>query len=152
MVAAVTRALPYILVTGAFFFIWNWSWPAASPLAVPSFILAYLLHFFYQIIFGTLVFWLMEIHGILYAREFLVLALSGSFIPLWFFPDWLFSITAFLPFRYIYHSPLSMLVGRLTGGAALRELILQAIWLAILIILSNFIWKRGLKRVIVNGG
>lgn len=151
-VAAVTRALPFLIAAGVVFYFSRLPVPPVSWMAVPSFVLSYVLNFLYQFIFGVVAFWTMEISGLLYAREFILLGFSGSFIPLWFFPDWLYAITPYLPFRFIYHSTLSIAVGKLSGPDACREMGLQVLWIGILLVLAAVIWKRAVRRVIVNGG
>jgi ABC-2 type transport system permease protein len=89
---------------------------------------------------------------VLEARDAAMLVFSGSMIPLWFFPQWLFNIAKFLPFQAIFHTPLSMLIGKLEGRAALEALFIQIAWLLIFLSISYIVWKKAKKRVVVNGG
>ncbi|MDR2931475.1 MAG: ABC-2 family transporter protein [Oscillospiraceae bacterium] len=117
-----------------------------------STLLAYFIMLFYQMFFGMIAFWTMEIDGILETRNAVMLVFSGSMVPLWFFPDWLFSVARFLPFQAMYNTPLSILIGRISGPDIWTALAVQALWLAVFFLLSLYFWGRSRQRVVVNGG
>jgi ABC-2 type transport system permease protein len=147
----VLRVGPYILLAVVFRIgaganaYWN-------PALIASMLLAYLLMLFFQMFFGMIAFWTFEIDGLLQVRDALMLVFSGSMIPLWFFPDWLFNIARFLPFQAIYNIPLSILIGRIEGAAVWDALLTQLIWLCFFFGLSVFFWSKTKHRVVVNGG
>ena len=117
-----------------------------------SVLMSYLLMLFYQMFFGFVSFWTQEISGLLEARDVLLTVLSGSMIPLWFFPDWLRSVSYFLPFQAFYSTPLSILIGRLDGQEALWNILIQGAWLILFAVLTAVFWHKARKRVFVNGG
>ena len=117
-----------------------------------SIFLSYLLMMFYQLFFGFISFWTLEISGILEARDAAMLVFSGSMIPLWFFPDWLFAIARFLPFQALFNTPLSILIGKISGQDIGFYLLVQVGWVLIFFILTVLFWKKAKRRVIVNGG
>lgn len=123
-----------------------------SFMFILSSLLSYMLFILYQMIFGFIAFWTMEISGVIEARNAAMLVFSGSMIPLWFFPQWLFNIAKFLPFQAIFHTPLSMLIGKLEGRAALDALFIQLAWLCIFLVICLIVWKRARRKVVVNGG
>ena len=147
----ILRVLPYIAVAwvlgigagGSMYF---------SLALVVSILLAYLLMLFFQMSFGMTAFWTMEISGLMQVRNAMMLVFSGSMIPLWFFPDWLFGIARFLPFQAIYHTPLSILIGRIEGADIWEALLIQLIWLIFFFVISIVFWGKSRYRVVVNGG
>ena len=115
--------------------------------------LGFLITFYYQRIFGTLSGWTFgQVSGLAIARREAARLLSGSFIPLWFFPPWAFDIAGLLPFQAMYHTPLSILIGKIEGGEALRAIAVQAVWIAGFALLAHVIWRRGVRKLVVHGG
>jgi ABC-2 type transport system permease protein len=86
-------------------------------------------------------------------KQVIVLLFSGATIPLAFFPEGLRRVVDFLPFRAVYDSPLTILL----GGTQITEdvmntLLIQLIWVVILGIFSRGFWKISLRQITVNGG
>lgn len=119
---------------------------------VLSVFLSYLLSFFYQLSFGFLAFWTMELDGFSNARTALMRFFSGSLIPLWFFPKGLTKVAKFLPFQAIYSTPLSICIGKLYGNSLLCAISNQLIWIIIFIGISILTWNHARRRIVVNGG
>jgi ABC-2 type transport system permease protein len=82
----------------------------------------------------------------------IIALLSGSFIPLWFFPDWARKVLSYLPFASIYHAPLSIYIGKIRDLEALNTILLQAVWMIALFICSRFLWSRSKRHLMVHGG
>jgi ABC-2 type transport system permease protein len=78
--------------------------------------------------------------------------LSGSVVPLWFFPNALATIAAWLPFRSIYYVPISIYLGRLSIADSLLALGQQALWVLILYGLERLLWGRGIRQLVIQGG
>jgi len=126
---------------------------ARAALTVLSIVLGFLLTFSVQHLFATASFWTHgQVSGMTIARREAARLFSGSFIPLWFFPPWAFDMARALPFQAMYHTPLSILIGKLEGGAALRAVAVQAVWIVVLALLAHLGWRRGMRRVVVHGG
>ncbi|MDD4125125.1 MAG: ABC transporter permease [Eubacteriales bacterium] len=77
---------------------------------------------------------------------------TGAVIPLPFFPESLQPIIYALPFASMQNTPFLIYVGYITGGGAVKNILLQLIWLMVLITAGQFLMKRALKKVIVQGG
>jgi ABC-2 type transport system permease protein len=77
------------------------------------------------------------------------LLFSGSMIPLTFYPDWLFRIAMFLPFAQVIYSPIMLLQGQ---QSALSILGIQAMWVVIMLLISNIGWGMTKSRVMIQGG
>jgi len=77
---------------------------------------------------------------------------SGSFIPLYYLPDWIANVATYLPFAGIYFVPSAILAGTLTGGALWQALGLQALWAAIAVGLLYSMWTAGQRKLVMQGG
>jgi ABC-2 type transport system permease protein len=82
----------------------------------------------------------------------LIRILSGSFVPLWFFPQWVQKVSAFLPFIYIYQTPLSIYIGKINVKQAFQSMLIQFVWILILSFILSRIWKKACRMVTVQGG
>ena len=78
--------------------------------------------------------------------------LSGSLLPLPFFPDGLRQAAELLPFASMQNVPLRVYSGELSGQAAAWSVGLQVFWLAALVGLGLWMMNRALRRVVVQGG
>lgn len=78
--------------------------------------------------------------------------LSGVLVPIPFFPDFLKTISVFLPFQYISDLPFRIYIGNTGIKEGIEGIIIQFIWLLILIIIGYFLMKKNLKRVAIQGG
>jgi len=78
--------------------------------------------------------------------------LSGVYAPLWFFPDWFVTLSAFLPFQATLSVPLSLYVGRIPLSDAGPALLVQAAWVIVLALFTRLVWRLAARRVISQGG
>lgn len=78
--------------------------------------------------------------------------LSGSLIPLPFFPDGVRQVVEALPFAAMQNIPLRVYSGQLAGPELGRAVALQAFWLIALFLIGKLLTQRALRRVIVQGG
>lgn len=102
---------------------------------------------------GTICFFTESCWGINIMKEVVVGLLSGSVIPLAFFPETLRQVTMFLPFQAIYNTPLRLLISYDMGaGERLQMLGVQCLWVIGLLLLTGLFWRFAIKRVTVNGG
>ena len=78
--------------------------------------------------------------------------LSGVYAPLWYFPDWFVTLSAFLPFQATLNVPLSVYVGRIPMSDVAPQLALQAGWVVLLALVTRLVWHRAALRVVSQGG
>jgi ABC-2 type transport system permease protein len=116
-------------------------------------IFAFLLSTTIDYIIGLTCFYTESIWGISSTKEILILFLSGSLIPLPFFPERLQKFLSLLPFQAMYHLPLSMLVD---PGQPLqyygKSLLIQLFWVCLLVVLARLYYKQAVKVLRVSGG
>lgn len=113
---------------------------------------AFLVNVEINLIAGLLAFFVLNNAGIIRAKRFLVELLSGLIIPISFFPVWAQTLSSYLPFQSISYLPSMVLVKGLSGNEWLEVLLNQALWVILLIIPIQMIWKKARKNLIVQGG
>lgn len=97
-------------------------------------------------------FWLINIWSIVTIKNAFINVLSGSMIPLWFMPDWMQGVIRFTPFSSIYFTPVQIYLGQLSLPEILRGFLIQLFWIVFLFSLGMFLWKKGQKKLVVQGG
>ena len=117
-----------------------------------SLVLAFFINWYLSVIFGMFSFKVIEMSALIQVKKHLVRLLSGSMIPLWFFPNWLRSVLEILPFPYIYQLPLSIYVGHYTSESLVRGLLIQILWVMVLFLIETRLEKQAIKHVMVQGG
>lgn len=117
-----------------------------------SLVLAFCINWYLSVIFGMFSFKVIEMSALIQVKKHLVRLLSGSMIPLWFFPNWLRAVLECLPFPYIYQMPLSIYVGQYTNESLVRGLTIQALWVIALMFIESRLEKQAIKHVMVQGG
>ncbi len=96
-------------------------------------------------------FWMEDISSISIGLGLIVPVVSGAFLPLSFFPNWLRSTMELLPFWYTLAFPAEVLCNRLSTTQISHGLLIQVIWVVIGCIVLHLIWSRG-KRVYTSYG
>jgi ABC-2 type transport system permease protein len=125
---------------------------AVLGLSLVSFLLAECVFVALELYIQLVAFWSVEVHGIYGVWIFTQLLLSGSLVPLWFFPSLAQRVLLVLPFASSAGTPASMYVGRIGPGAIAGAMALQAGWIAVLGAGGALLWRRAERRVVVQGG
>ena len=152
LVNTVQKALPLIIFACVFISV---PAPASSARFLLFFISAsfsFVILWVIAAIFGVLNFWLIDIGNIGGVKNYIIAFLSGSIIPIWFFPDMIQRILAFTPFIYIYQTPIAIYIGRTPMNEAYFAILIQMVWAALLIWFFTLIKNRAMGRLIVQGG
>ncbi|MDE7179117.1 MAG: ABC-2 family transporter protein [Lachnospiraceae bacterium] len=97
-------------------------------------------------------FWLINVWSIMTIKNVFINVLSGSMIPLWFMPDWMSGIIRFTPFSSIYFTPVQIYLGQLSLSEILQGFLIQLFWIVFLFSAGMFLWKKGQKKLVVQGG
>ena len=117
-----------------------------------SLTLAYLINFFFNICFGFSAFVFKNLWGSNLLKTSIVAFMSGSLIPLAFFPKVVSDILSFLPFSSLIYTPVMIIVGKYDANQILQALALQFFWLLVMVGLSQLIWKRVQSFITIQGG
>jgi ABC-2 type transport system permease protein len=130
--------------------------PPNQPVTWFFFLLALLFSFVTKFlivyIFGLLTFWTMGGMGLSWFRRGLTDFFSGAIIPLTFFPGWLQTVAAWLPFRGIVSVPATIFIEQMPASQILASFAAEAAWVAGLWYLARLIWHFAMRKVTIQGG
>lgn len=115
---------------------------------VLGFLVLWLLNFIVQ----TLGFWIINVWSVSTIKNVFVNVLSGAMLPLWFLPDWMRSIMDWTPFSSIYFVPVQIYLGEITGMGILLAFLRQCCWIAALYVVAEVLWRKGIKKLVIQGG
>ncbi|MBW4082729.1 ABC-2 family transporter protein [Paenibacillus sp. S150] len=122
------------------------------PFFLLSLINAAIIYFLITFIIGLLAFWYMAVWHLQRFLSDLIGLLSGSIIPLWFFPDFLQQISVYLPFRLIYFVPLSIYLGKTEINDIVILMLQQWFWIIVLWIGERLVWSKAINKLVIQGG
>ena len=114
--------------------------------------LSFLILFLLSMAFGLLAFWLMTAFSLEWLLQGLLTLLSGSFVPLWFFPDSLALVVRQLPFAWVGFYPVAVYLGKLRPPEVWVALGFGLGWAALLSLGVAALWRRATLRITVQGG
>jgi ABC-2 type transport system permease protein len=113
---------------------------------------AYLLRTMFQSTLGMLCFWTTRGAAIFDLWMTLELLLSGRLVPLPLMPDWVQTLSWFLPFQWAFFFPIEALVGDLSNAELGRGLAFQILWILIGLGLFKVAWRSAIRRFSAVGG
>lgn len=113
---------------------------------------AFVLLFLMSAICGLLAFWLMTSFSLDWIFRAFMILLSGTFIPLWFFPPGFDTIALHLPFAWVSYYPAAVYLGRLDVAATLIHFGYGVGWALLAALGVATLWRRASRRVTVQGG
>ncbi|MBV9281909.1 MAG: ABC-2 family transporter protein [Chloroflexi bacterium] len=146
------QTVPVALLSAVFFGLrlpadpWVWAAFALSLLA------GYTVLFLLDWLIACLAFYTTQTSGLSTMRDGVTTFFSGALIPLALFPGPLRAVADVLPFAQALYAPVGLLSGIIAPQAAGRALLIQAAWLAALLVLSRLAFTRGLRALAVQGG
>jgi len=114
-------------------------------------ILAMTLNFIIMAFIGVFAFWLEDAKSLEFLYSKIVFTLGGMLVPLDIFPQWLHTISIYLPFSYIAYYPAKLFVG-FGFNLFFNILIMELVWIAIFIALTMLTYKYCIRRISINGG
>jgi ABC-2 type transport system permease protein len=104
------------------------------------------LFFLFSYLLGLSSFWLKRIKGMRRMQRSIIWFLSGSFIPLTFFPQGVQRVFEYLPFMHIKYVPVTIYLGKIGVTDALFSLSVGLAWAGVLYLLALVVWKRAFKK------
>lgn len=120
------------------------------------FLLSILLAFCVVVAFAMLMyislFYIISQRGVRIIVTAITTFLSGGIIPLPFFPAPVLAVVKLLPFAAMQNMPLLIYSGNIAGVEAVKGIVFQIFWLAVLLFIGRLTMGRALKKVIVQGG
>jgi ABC-2 type transport system permease protein len=110
-----------------------------------------ILDFFMTFCIGLAALWIEETFGLFVIFQRIQMVFGGQILPLSMFPGMLRQLAEALPFAHLFYTPCLVVVAY-SPTAVLPLVLIQAIWLVVLICLTSFLFRRGMKVTSVNGG
>lgn len=73
-------------------------------------------------------------------------------VPIWFYPEFLKSVSYWLPFRYMTFEPINIFLMKTSVEQAWVPILAALLWLVVLSLADKLIWRAAAKKLTVNGG
>lgn len=108
--------------------------------------LAYGICFTFKMILATTALWTTEIRGAQELTDILIVIFAGYVVPVNLLPSMLEKIAYLLPFAYIIYYPIVAVQGKLEVSALLSVISIQAVWLILLSVSFQLLWRKGLAQ------
>lgn len=118
-------------------------WPVA--------LFAYSVNFILRMSLALSAFWVEETQGLTLVYDKLLFTIGGMMLPLELFPEKLQAVCVWLPFRAIVYFPAKITV-QFEWPAFIRMLVEQLAWATVLGLLLAWIYRKGARKLNVNGG
>jgi len=126
--------------------------PAPYLFGLVSAILAVAVSFAARWLVNLVAFWLLDLRGPMALYSMALNVLGGLVVPVHWFPSWLAHLAACTPFPAMLQQPVDVLMGRVSGWAAVETLAGQAAWFAGLMIAGQLVFRLGARKLVVQGG
>jgi ABC-2 type transport system permease protein len=117
-----------------------------------SILLAMMVSFGWRFLVNMTAFWLVDAIGVGRFAWLIMGFLSGFFIPVGFFPDWLKVLVSWTPFPSIVNTPIEVYLGIVNGEALGIALLTQVAWFSALSAAGLFLFSMGRRRLVIQGG
>lgn len=124
----------------------RWPWFLASVVAAVA------VAFGWRFLLALSAFWLLDDRGPSGLGLMAALFLSGLFVPVVFFPDWLEALARALPFASMLQVPVEVFLGKYAGAEMARAVAVQVAWALALAAAGRMVLARAVRRVVVQGG
>jgi ABC-2 type transport system permease protein len=126
------------------------AWPVTAAF-VASLLMSFAVGFLIESLIGLIAFWFLEVSSLIFIYMMLSYFLSGHMIPLEWLEQWI-PFVNYLPFKYLAYTPAAIMLGRIPADQLPRELFIQALWIAALLITNRIAFNRGVRRYSSFGG
>ncbi len=149
----VTSFLPYALLFWLCSGYFNGFPDALTMLGyAASLLLGFVVGFFFEASIGMIGFWVLEVSSLLYVINTVNFFLSGHMFPLDLLPSFWATLFKLLPFQYLAYFPAAVFLGKIRGMALVEGLLIETAWAIILVLLTRFCYRRGLRHYSAFGG
>lgn len=126
--------------------------PGVLPFFLLSLLLGYLISVLFELLKGMFAFWFVNVFILNWFLDLFYVLLSGAYVPLWLFPDWLRAVASFLPFQAAYFLPVEIFLGDRDAMGCLLALLVQLAWIGVLWTAQEILWRKSVKKLTVLGG
>lgn len=113
---------------------------------------AYLIRTMLLTLLGMITFWTTRVSAIFELYFGLELILSGRLVPMTLMPQWVQSLSNYLPFKWTFFFPIEALVGNMAPLDLWTGIGMQVLWITIGASLLALIWRGAIKQFSAVGG
>jgi ABC-2 type transport system permease protein len=113
---------------------------------------AYLIRTMLLSLLGMITFWTTRVSAVFELYFGLELILSGRLVPMTLMPQWVQSLSDFLPFKWTFYFPIDALVGSMSARELWTGIGMQILWIVISASLLNLVWRAAIKQYSAVGG
>lgn len=113
---------------------------------IPALLMSFLIQFFLGWTVAILAFWTDRVSAANRIYFLGKLFLAGQLAPLAMLPPSLQSFAGYTPFPSTLAFPVELLLGWVSGTAVWQGLLTQLFWVSFAIILSQLVWRAGIRR------
>lgn len=152
IVKTVSVALPILVICSIFLPIQGPASIGVMLLVMVSYLCSFLILWLLSALVSMFAFVTMELGNMGVVKDMIVAILSGSMIPVWFFPAGVERVLMKTPFPYTYQTPLGLYIGKISLREGAGQVLVQLLWVALLGAAVMFVWKKVQKKVLVQGG
>jgi ABC-2 type transport system permease protein len=134
------------------YFTQGWPDPWTMAAFVASLFLSFTLGFYLEACIGLVGFWMLEVSSLLFVYMLFQFFLSGHMFPLDILPEPFLSIVSFLPIKYLAYFPAAVFLGKVHGTQLAIDMGMLLAWTIFFFVMSQVIYRRGLKHYSGYGG
>jgi len=149
-IATIPFALVFYLCRSYFTLGWPDAWTMGAFVA--SLLLSFAMGFYLEACIGLVGFWMLEVSSLLFVYMLFQFFLSGHMFPLDIIPEPFRTVVEVLPIKYLAYFPAAVFLGKVHGTQLLIDLGMLVGWTLFFFIMSQVIYRRGLKRYSGYGG
>lgn len=103
-------------------------------------------------IFGLMCFFVTSYLGIAWMKNAIISFFSGALIPVSLFPEWLRTISAYMPFEYMIHIPIAIFIGEYQMKEIMISFMLQGVWIFFFIMVHMILYRKIRLNMVIAGG
>ena len=124
----------------------------AGLVFVASLAMAALLQFMIACTMALLAFWVLDVSTFIFIQFAFEHIASGHLFPVDILPVWMSRLMMMTPYPYMLYFPAGVYLGRIRGGELWGGLCIQAVWVVLVFLLLQAVWRRGVRRYSAVGG
>jgi ABC-2 type transport system permease protein len=143
--------LPLLMLFGIFGGLRAPGWEMLLPFAL-TLLCGYLINFSLDYIIGLMAMFFGYNQGVRMGIRNVMNLAGGMVIPITYFPDGLQSVLKQLPTQYMFFQPVQAFLGKISAAQAWHNMLAAACWVALLVLLAQFMQRAGVRRLSIAGG
>lgn len=117
-----------------------------------SLFLGWWISFSWRFLVNLAAFWTPDALGVGRALFGMSQLFSGFIMPLRLMPDGFRAFCLLTPFAQIVNAPVEVYLGLLSGAEMVRTLAWQVVWALLLFGVAQFVYRAGVRRLVLQGG